>query len=493
MAPSHYRNILKATSLIGGSSFINILIGMVRTKFVAVLLGPAGVGLMGMYGTITGMIATVSDMGLHTSGVRQIAESHGIGEAERIARTVITLRRTVWITGALGMLITIAGCAWWSIITFGSAEHAVAIALLGITILLGSVSMGQSCVLQGTRRIADIAKINIVGAINVTVIGIPCYYLWGMGGIVPSMLLGSVAALMTSWWFARRVIIKQIHLPWSESREEATRLMTIGIPLMLSGFAGTLTTYINRLTLIRLIGLEGIGIYQAALSLSSVIVSFVLSAMGADYYPRLTAVASDNKKIAHEVHAQTEIGLLLAFPGLAFTLVFVPVIVPLLYTGKFEGAIGVLRWLVFGIFGQIALWPLGYVILAKGRSKIMLWSELLVDCIWILLTWVCVKQWGINGAGIAFALLYGIVTGVYLTIIRSIADTTWSRSNLIHIIGMGSVLIGIDVNCHYSPFWIQWGINLILLAAASIYCLWRLSQKSGIGVAALLKKLGLKS
>jgi hypothetical protein len=44
-----YRSILKSTSLIGGASFINILISMIRTKFVAILLGPSGVGLLGLY------------------------------------------------------------------------------------------------------------------------------------------------------------------------------------------------------------------------------------------------------------------------------------------------------------------------------------------------------------------------------------------------------------------------------------------------------------
>ena len=164
MSEPHYRSILKSTSVIGGSSLINILISMVRTKFVAVLLGPAGVGLMGMYGTITGMIGAVSSMGLGTSGVRQIAESHGTGDERRVALTVKTLRQTVWLTGTLGMLAAIGGCMWWSKITFGSSEHAIGIALLGMTILMGSVSMGQSCLLQGTRRITDLARINIVSA-----------------------------------------------------------------------------------------------------------------------------------------------------------------------------------------------------------------------------------------------------------------------------------------------------------------------------------------
>ncbi len=42
---SSYRQVLKTSSIIGGSSAINILIGLVRTKALALLLGSVGVGL----------------------------------------------------------------------------------------------------------------------------------------------------------------------------------------------------------------------------------------------------------------------------------------------------------------------------------------------------------------------------------------------------------------------------------------------------------------
>ena len=48
-ATASYHRILRSTSIIGGASFINIAIGVLRTKVLAVLLGPAGVGLASLY------------------------------------------------------------------------------------------------------------------------------------------------------------------------------------------------------------------------------------------------------------------------------------------------------------------------------------------------------------------------------------------------------------------------------------------------------------
>ena len=486
----HYRGILKATSLIGGSSFINILIGMVRTKFVAVLLGPAGVGLMGMYGSITGMIGAVSGMGLGSSGVRQIAESHGTGDAERIASTVRTLRRTLWLTGTLGMLATMVGCVWWSKLSFGSTEHAIAIALLGITILLGSISGGQSCILQGTRRIADLAKINIIGAVAGTLISIPCFYLWGMNGIVPSLLLCALAGLATSWWFASRIAIKQIHLPWSESREEASRLLTFGLPIMLSGLMGALAAYLIRIVLIRQVGLDGVGIYQAAFGISGILVNFVLAAMGTDYYPRLTAVANDNIQVAREVNAQTEIALVLATPALAATMIFAPLAITIFYSGKFDDAVPILRWSVYGVLGRVISWPLGFVLPAKGRSKMFLCTETFANVFHIFAIWLCTKRWGLPGAGIAFIFLYIVFTLVIYIVVFKISHSHWTRACFIHIIFFTLILAMLGLNCALTPIaWLQWTLSLVTLIGLSLYCLHRLSAQTGITLQTLISKI----
>jgi hypothetical protein len=47
-----YGQILKSSALIGGSSIINIGIRIIRTKAMALILGPSGVGLMGLYESI---------------------------------------------------------------------------------------------------------------------------------------------------------------------------------------------------------------------------------------------------------------------------------------------------------------------------------------------------------------------------------------------------------------------------------------------------------
>ena len=123
---------------------------------------------------------------------------------------------------------------------------------------------------------------------------------------------------------------------------------------------------------IRQMGLDAAGLYQAAFALSSVYVGFVLGAMGADYYPRLTAVSADNKKVNRLVNEQTEVSLLLALPGILGTLTFATWVIHLLYSAQFEPAVDILRWQILGVLGRVVSWPVGFVLLAKGSWKSIL-------------------------------------------------------------------------------------------------------------------------
>ena len=52
-----YRQIFKATSLFGGVQVFNIIIGIIRSKIVAVLLGASGMGVLGLFTTTIAMVS----------------------------------------------------------------------------------------------------------------------------------------------------------------------------------------------------------------------------------------------------------------------------------------------------------------------------------------------------------------------------------------------------------------------------------------------------
>ncbi len=476
-----YRSILKSTSLVGGASVLNILIGMVRVKFVAILLGPAGVGLLGMYNQVIALITTATGMGVGNSGVRQVAEAVGSNDDLRISRTVITLRRTAWLTGGLGMLVMIGLCVPISRVTFGTTDHAVPIAFLGVTVLLTAITAGQACLLRGTRRIADIARITVIGALSGTLISIPCFYLWGIQGIVLSLIMSATAALVTSWWYARRVFIRPLVMSWSESWLEARALLYLGISFMGAALVTNATSYMIQAILVRQFSLAGAGIYQAAYSLSGVLVGFVLAAMSADYYPRLTAVAGDYPSVHRMVNEQSQVSILLALPGLAAMMIFSPLIIQLFYSASFVTAVPILRWCILGVLGRVISWPLGFVVLAQGKGTLYFVTEAFACGLQVVCVIFFTSVWGLEGAGIAFMTLYVIYTGMMLDVVRRLIGHTWTFSTLKLSSFAVAVIILLLVNSTFNCNQIvAWTINIVILAIVSLICFKQLVSKLGI-------------
>ena len=139
------------------------------------------------------MVGTLSGMGISTSGVLKIADAAGAGEEIRVARTVRAVRQIVLWLGLLGALLLAIFCVPLSRLTFGTAEHAGKIALLSLVIVFGAVAEGQMAVLQGFRRMSDLAKLAILGTTASAVLTLPIVYFWPQNAVVALLLVASGA------------------------------------------------------------------------------------------------------------------------------------------------------------------------------------------------------------------------------------------------------------------------------------------------------------
>jgi antigen flippase len=483
---------LKSTSIIGGSTVIVMLIRMLRTKVLAILLGPGGIGLEAIYDSVVSLARTASDLGISSAGVRQIASAVGSGSQPVIATTVFTLRRVCLVLGIIGA--TALFCARESVsrVAFGNADHASDIGLLSIILLFGAVMGGQGALLQGMRRIGDLAKMNIFGTLVGAVLSIPIVFVWGRAGIPAYMVLGAGVGVFISWFYARRVRIEPVRVPFRQMTGEAHSLLKLGLVFLSSGLMTTGALFLLRVFVTRQEGVYGAGQFQAASALSMVYVGFVLQAMGTDFYPRLTVVAHDNRRCNQLVNEQAEISILLALPGVLATLALAPWVIHIFYSSKFDKAAEILCWQVTGTFLQVNSWPIGFILVAKGRAAAFFWTDLASYSVYVVLGWVGLKLFGLPGIGMAFLGLYAFHWCVVYAIVRRISGFALSPTNVrLSLLGVTTVAITLSTRLTLPEPWAT-TIGCVLALGTGLYTMRTLIRLVGMDkLNGYLRRVGL--
>ena len=436
---------------------------------MALLLGPSGVGLLGLYGSIADLVVSVAGVGVNSSGVRQIAEAVGSGEQERVARTASVLRRTSVLLGFVGGVLVLALASPIASFTFGSTERAVSVALLSLVVFFRLIADGRAALIQGTRRLGDLARMNVFGAAVGALLGILAVYLLGEKGVVPALVLAAAMSLFLSWWYSKKIPLGIARLERRDVRTEQAALLKLGVVFMASGVMMMGSAYAIRLLVTRELGIAAAGLYQSAWAVGGLYVGLVLQAMGADFYPRLTAIASNNDECNRLVNEQARVSLLLAGPGVLATITLAPLIISILYTAEFQGAASLLRWLCVGVSLRVISWPLGFILIAKGDRRRFFLSEAAWTIAYVSLALIYVKLFGLDGAGMAFFGAYAFHVLLNYWLAHGLSGFRWSpenkRAGLVFLAVIGLVFGAFTL----LPFWPAFAIGALATTWSSVH------------------------
>lgn len=485
---SSYKQIFKATSIFGGVQIFNIIIQLVRSKFIAVFLGPTGMGFMGLLNSTLTLVSTVTNLGLGTSAVRNIAQANATGDTEKISFTISLFQKLVWFTGILGLLVTLMSSYVLSKMTFGTYTYAYAFSILSITLLINQLAAGQRVILQGMRKTKWLAQANIFGSSISVITTLPLYYFFGMNGIVPSLILTSIIAYFIQSFYAKKMKFVKVGIGFYDAFDKGKDMIKLGVTLSISALITILVSYLVRIYISNTGGLSEVGFYTAGFSIISSYVGLVFTAMGTDYSPRLAAVHNDREKYNETINQQTEIAIYILTPIICVFLIFINWIIILLYSSKFLPITGMIHWAILGIFFKALSWSVGALIMAKGNSKYFLWNELFANIYFLLLNIAGYYFYGLNGLGISFLigyLLHFIQTFLFTSIKYNFKFT---RENIVNVL----ICISAGIACFLINYFLSDFHNYIfgslLIILISVYSLYKINQKTEF-----LKSLKMRS
>ena len=119
----HYRQIIKYTGLFGGIQTMNILVGLVRNKLTALLLGPLGMGLVALYQSSVKLVSDSTGLGLGMSGVREISDAYSVGDDGEVERLVKVIRSWSVVAALVGTLLCALLCKVFDSLAYSWGSH----------------------------------------------------------------------------------------------------------------------------------------------------------------------------------------------------------------------------------------------------------------------------------------------------------------------------------------------------------------------------------
>ena len=403
-----FARILRSSALMGGAKVVTLAVAFVRTKVIAQLMGPAGIGLVGVLTAFNGNVSTLAGWGLGTSGVRLIAAA---SPEEKLSRQSAVRRFGLTLSG-LGLVATLA--LFWpaAYLTFDSSRYSLELLIGGMAVPCIITGTIWTSILQAEGHVKSLAKSQVLAALGGLFFGLPLIYFFGTLGVATSLFLAAAIPMGFTWWLARRDCLAGDAAP---RREDLRALFDMGGGLMVIGVAAQLAAYGVRLAIIRhhtnlADGLADAGYYQAAIAIAGSLPAMVFAAMGTDFFPRVAA-AKDEAEAKGLSEKQIEAALLLALPIFTGLITMNRLGITLLYADKFEPAVPLLSWMIWGVFVRLLGWPLGYWLVARGSMRTVVIVEVTSNLVMAALPIFLLPAFGLVGTAIGYFagyLLYAI-------------------------------------------------------------------------------------
>lgn len=468
-----HRQIFKSSAILGSASLVNIVIGIIRVKLLAVLLGPAGVGLMGLYQSIMGTATTLVGCGLDTSSVRQIAISYGD------QKTLAVIRRALlWgnlLLGGIGMVVLWLAREIVADLVFHNTANAFEVGCLGVGVFLSLIASSHMAILQGLRRIGDVARVNMLGSIAGLIFGISLILWLGQDGVHWFVIAAPMGSVIFTSWYTSRIPSMHVKHDWDVLHKQWQSMISLGVPLMAAALLTLVTQVVARSLVMKHLGLEASGYFQAAWVITMTYMGFVLSAMATDYLPRLTEAIHDHDQAKRLVNEQTEMALLLAAPVLLAMLTLAPWVIELLYSKSFAPAAEILRWQVMGDIFKVIGWPMGFIVLAKGRGDLFIATQFNWNIIYLLCLWFGLESMGLLVLGVGFFVAYIFQVGLVRFVAGRLIDFSSYNGNIELFVAL---LFATASVLTLSKYWLVPSIWFggLMVCCFSLYSIWKLNQ-----------------
>ena len=400
---SGYNGILKYIGIFGGVQGVASVITLFKVAIVSHLLGPIGVGFTEVYNRTIDLGKKVTDLGISYSAVQAISEQRGENDGPMGYAIKVVRSWSLWLAlfGTLLFFLLAPLLSRWSF--DGESTYTPMFRLLSLTVGCSVLMGGELAVLKGARILGRVAWFQLLSAIVMLGVSVPCYYVLGFKGIIPSLLLTAMGLLAVACWHSFKVFPYQVALFSRKVIVDGFYIIRQGINYTFAGFLNSGAFYLISIYIFNQ-GNEGeAGCYSYGSLLISYLSMLVFAALDNEFFPRLSAANKHHQRSNHIVNSQVEVLMVLITPLIVSFAVCLPLLMKLL-DAKFMPLVIMTQLGVVGLFFKTMMHPPACLSLSKGESRIFLLQEVLSYVFMAAVMIGGFKYYGLVGLGVGMLL-----------------------------------------------------------------------------------------
>jgi O-antigen/teichoic acid export membrane protein len=404
------RNLFHAAAFTSLSTLVTLVVGIARTKVVAVSIGAYGVGLSSQVYTALSLSSTLVSTGFANAIVRGTAADQTARDVAHASTLLATGYASVLVLAGAGMLVLLAGHAFVADSLFGNNAPVIALIALAVAAPFSAIASLEQAVTQGLKGVRLLALANSVAAVLGLLLVWPLVAVFGIAGALAHIGIFSVATCLVNLWARHRAARETgfAVTPFaSPSLRALKKLVSYGSANAVAGIVTTANLLFVRSYIINVLGVDQNGIYQVLWAIPAQSVSLVLNTLSFYAFPLISGLRGA-AEVNDAINTSLRFTLATATPLLVTLVMLSHPLVVLLYSPEFSPAATLLPLQLAGDFLKAIVWALGLSLLGRGHlvaftTLDVVWSVVFTGCTLLLTPHV-----GLSGAVISYVLAYGV-------------------------------------------------------------------------------------
>lgn len=399
------KRLLTVTFFSALLSFLRMCSGFIIAKVIAIYTGPSGMAMLGQVQSVVSILNGVASASSGTGVVRYTAENidKGFTKCSPWWKASIS-----WAIALCSVIIPISILLSKTIADYVFDNESLywVVIMASICVPLSTTNTFISSIINGQKQYKKYILLGVISNILSTIIMIYLVFQYNLkGALIAASISSSISGIIMIMACLREPWLRVKYLFGACSYKSKKKIGGYVLMAVTTAVLTPISLISIRYILVANLGWELTGQWQAVWKISEVYLSIITLSISTYYLPQLSSIKSKSlikKEITKTVRIVMPIVIILA----CFIYISRDFIISILFTNEFKEARNLFFIQLFGDVVKILSWLYSYTMVSRGKTKWFIYTEVIFSFLFVVLSFIFIKIYGVQGANLAYLINY---------------------------------------------------------------------------------------